>query len=195
VVNILVFILGCFIDFFEIAFIVIPILMPVAEKILPGMFPPGTPVDAIMVWFGVVLAMNLQTSFLTPPFGFALFYLRSVAAKADYKDRITGENIPAVTTAQIYKGSIAFICLQVIMVAAVIAFPGMVTDGIGNAVQIDADKALESMGMPAREAPAPMPGMDAGASAPGAAAPSATENNEDPMKALLESVNKDATKK
>jgi TRAP-type mannitol/chloroaromatic compound transport system permease large subunit len=195
VVNILVFILGCFIDFFEIAFIVIPILMPVAEKILPGMFPPGTPVDAIMVWFGVVIAMNLQTSFLTPPFGFALFYLRSVAAKADYKDRITGENIPAVTTAQIYKGSIAFICLQVIMVAAVIAFPGMVTDGIGNAVQIDADKALESMGMPAREAPAPMPGMDAGASAPGAAAPSATENNEDPMKALLESVNKDATKK
>ncbi|MBP7665417.1 MAG: TRAP transporter large permease subunit [Burkholderiaceae bacterium] len=195
VVNVLVFILGCFIDFFEIAFIVIPILMPVAEKILPGMFPPGTPVDAIMVWFGVVLAMNLQTSFLTPPFGFALFYLRSVAAKADYKDRITGENIPAVTTAQIYKGSIAFICLQVIMVAAVIAFPGMVTDGIGNAVQIDADKALESMGMPAREAPAPMPGMDAGASAPGAAAPSATENNEDPMKALLESVNKDATKK
>ena len=195
VVNILVFILGCFIDFFEIAFIVIPILMPVAEKILPGMFPPGTPVDAIMVWFGVVLAMNLQTSFLTPPFGFALFYLRSVAAKADYKDRITGETIPAVTTAQIYKGSIAFICLQVIMVAAVIAFPGMVTDGIGNAVQIDADKALESMGMPAREAPAPMPGMDAGASAPGAAAPSATENNEDPMKALLESVNKDATKK
>ena len=195
VVNILVFILGCFIDFFEIAFIVIPILMPVAEKILPGMFPLGTPVDAIMVWFGVVLAMNLQTSFLTPPFGFALFYLRSVAAKADYKDRITGETIPAVTTAQIYKGSIAFICLQVIMVAAVIAFPGMVTDGIGNAVQIDADKALESMGMPAREAPAPMPGMDAGASAPGAAAPSATENNEDPMKALLESVNKDATKK
>ena len=123
VVNILVFILGCFIDFFEIAFIVIPILMPVAEKILPGMFPPGTPIDAIMVWFGVVLAMNLQTSFLTPPFGFALFYLRSVAAKADYKDRITGATIPAVTTAQIYKGSIAFICLQLIMVAAIIAYP------------------------------------------------------------------------
>jgi TRAP-type mannitol/chloroaromatic compound transport system permease large subunit len=79
VVNILVFILGCFIDFFEIAFIVIPMLAPVAEKLLPTMFPPGTSVDAIMVWFGVVLAMNLQTSFLTPPFGFALFYLRSVA--------------------------------------------------------------------------------------------------------------------
>ena len=195
VVNILVFILGCFIDFFEIAFIVIPILMPVAEKILPGMFPAGTPIDAIMVWFGVVLAMNLQTSFLTPPFGFALFYLRSVAAKADYKDRITGETIPAVTTAQIYKGSIAFICLQLIMVAAVIAFPGMVTDGIGTTVQVDADKALESMGMPQREAPAAMPGMETGASSPGAAAPSATENNADPMKALLESVNKDAAGK
>ncbi|GCL62473.1 TRAP transporter large permease [Pseudaquabacterium pictum] len=193
VVNILVFILGCFIDFFEIAFIVIPILMPVAEKILPELFPPGTPIDAIMVWFGVVLAMNLQTSFLTPPFGFALFYLRSVAAKADYKDRITGATIPAVTTAQIYKGSIAFICLQLIMVAAVIAFPGMVTGGIGSTVQIDADKALESMGLPEREAPAPMPGIDA--SAPGATAPSSTENNEDPMKALLESVNKEAGKK
>jgi TRAP-type mannitol/chloroaromatic compound transport system permease large subunit len=190
VVNILVFILGCFIDFFEIAFIVIPILMPVAEKILPEMFPPGTPIDAIMVWFGVVLAMNLQTSFLTPPFGFALFYLRSVAAKADYKDRVTGATIPAVTTAQIYKGSIAFICLQLIMVTAIIAYPPMVTGGIGNTVQIDADKALESMTMPERETPAPMPGMDAGASAP-----SSTENNEDPMKALLESVNKDAAQK
>lgn len=190
VVNILVFILGCFIDFFEIAFIVIPILMPVAEKILPGLFPPGTPIDAIMVWFGVVLAMNLQTSFLTPPFGFALFYLRSVAAKADYKDRITGANIPAVTTGQIYKGSIAFIGLQLIMVASVIAYPQLVTGGIGNTVQIDADKALESMTMPEREAPAPMPGMDGGASAP-----SSTENNEDPMKALLESVNRDAAQK
>jgi TRAP-type mannitol/chloroaromatic compound transport system permease large subunit len=195
VVNILVFILGCFIDFFEIAFIVIPILIPVAEKILPGMFPPGTPIDAIMVWFGVVIAMNLQTSFLTPPFGFALFYLRSVAAKSDYKDRVTGENIPAVTTAQIYKGSIAFICLQVIMVAAVIAFPGMVTGGIGATTNIDADKALESMSMPQREERG-APTMDSGsggASAPaGEGKQSATENDNDPMKALLDSVKKDA---
>jgi Tripartite ATP-independent periplasmic transporter, DctM component len=143
-----------------------------------------------------VLAMNLQTSFLTPPFGFALFYLRSVAAKSDYKDRITGEVIPAVTTAQIYKGSIAFICLQVIMVAAVIAYPGMVTSGIGNTVSIDADKALESMGVPQREERG-VPSMDSGsggASAPaaGEAKPSATENDNDPMKALLDSVKKDA---
>ena len=198
VVNILVFILGMFIDFFEIAFIVIPILVPVAEKILPGMFPPGTPTDAIMVWFGVIIAMNLQTSFLTPPFGFALFYLRSVAARSDYKDRVTGENIPAVATSQIYKGSIAFICLQVIMVGAIIAFPGMVTGGIGNTTTIDAEKALESMGMPQREERS-APTMDSGAapaeggvSAPASGGSSSTENDNDPMKALLESVQKEA---
>ncbi|MDP1901201.1 MAG: TRAP transporter large permease subunit, partial [Rubrivivax sp.] len=111
VVNILVFVLGMFIDFFEIAFIVIPMLAPVAEKLLPALVP-GMDPSMVMVWFGVIIAMNLQTSFLTPPFGFALFYLRSVAAKEDYKDRITGQKIPAVTTAQIYKGSIAFIVLQ-----------------------------------------------------------------------------------
>jgi TRAP-type mannitol/chloroaromatic compound transport system permease large subunit len=144
VVNLLVFILGCFIDFFEIAFIVLPLLVPVAEKLLPAMLP-GVPPDAVMVWFGVVIAMNLQTSFLTPPFGFALFYLRSVAPKADYKDRVTGETIPAVTTPQIYKGSIAFIVLQLIMVAAVIAVPAMVVGGIGETTKVDADKAFEQM--------------------------------------------------
>ena len=144
VVNILIFILGMFIDFFEIAFIVIPILAPVAEKILPGMVP-GMTADQAMIWFGVIVAMNLQTSFLTPPFGFALFYLRSVAPKNDYKDRITGENIKAVKTTEIYKGSIAFIVLQVIMVAAIIAFPNLVTGGIQEGVKIDADAALERM--------------------------------------------------
>jgi TRAP-type mannitol/chloroaromatic compound transport system permease large subunit len=82
VVNVLVFILGMFIDFFEIAFIVIPMLAPVAEKLLPACCRPARRSTAIMVWFGVIIAMNLQTSFLTPPFGFALFYLRSVAAKS-----------------------------------------------------------------------------------------------------------------
>ncbi len=72
VVNLLIFILGCFIDFFEIAFIVIPILPPVAEKILPGLVP-GMTRDHAIIWFGVIVAMNLQTSFLPPPFGFALF--------------------------------------------------------------------------------------------------------------------------
>lgn len=144
VVNTLIFILGCFIDFFEIAFIVIPILAPVAEKILPGLVP-GMTADQAMIWFGVIVAMNLQTSFLTPPFGFALFYLRSVAPKNDYKDRITGENIPAVKTSEIYKGSIAFIVLQLIMVAAIIVFPNLVTGGLKEGVKIDADAAFEQM--------------------------------------------------
>ena len=199
VVNILVFILGCFIDFFEIAFIVIPILAPVAEKILPELFPPGTPVDSIMIWFGVIIAMNLQTSFLTPPFGFALFYLRSVAPKSDYKDRVTGKTIPAVTTPQIYKGSIAFIILQLMMVAVVIAFPNLVTGGIGKVEQIDADKALQLMMAPEPEAAASEPTAAGSEPSQGASGPAGGENpsaaEEDPMKALEESMKKDAAKK
>ena len=177
VVNILVFILGCFIDFFEIAFIVVPILAPVADKM-----------GIDLIWFGVILAMNLQTSFLTPPFGFALFYLRSVAAKKDYKDRVTGELIPAVTTAQIYKGSIAFIILQLIMVAAVVAYPELVSGGIEKVEKIDADKALETMGLPPAEEAASAPEGEAASAAEGGA--SAAED--DPMKALEESMKKDA---
>ncbi|MGR6806345.1 TRAP transporter large permease [Sphaerotilus natans] len=145
VVNLLVFVLGMFIDFFEIAFIVVPMLAPVAEKLLPELLPEGYPADFALVWFGVILAMNLQTSFLTPPFGFALFYLRSVAAKKDYKDRVTGEMIPAVQTTEIYKGSIAFIVLQLIMVAVVIAYPTLVSGDGTQATKIDADQALEQM--------------------------------------------------
>jgi TRAP-type mannitol/chloroaromatic compound transport system permease large subunit len=202
VVNLLVFVLGCFIDFFEIAFIVIPILAPVADKILPGLLPPGTPPEMTLIWFGVVIAMNLQTSFLTPPFGFALFYLRSVAAKKDYKDRVTGETIPAVTTAQIYKGSIAFIVLQLIMVAAVITFPTLVTGGIEKGVTIDADKALEQFQVRDRgteKAEPTLPG--ASGSEPGTAASAATpaaaaeEKKEDPMRGLLESLKDDQKKK
>ncbi len=185
VVNILVFILGMFIDFFEIAFIVIPMLAPVAEKILPELLP-GVPVDQVMIWFGVIIAMNLQTSFLTPPFGFALFYLRSVAPKADYNDRITNERIPAVTTAQIYKGSIAFIILQLVMVAAVIAFPGLVSDGLdADAPKIDADAALQNI-QTGRDAlqNTPTPGSTEGA----------TGGKEDPMRGLLDAIKQDAQK-
>jgi TRAP-type mannitol/chloroaromatic compound transport system permease large subunit len=188
VVNLLVFVLGCFIDFFEIAFIVVPILAPVADKM-----------GIDLIWFGVILAMNLQTSFLTPPFGFALFYLRSVAAKKDYKDRVTGQNIPAVTTAQIYKGSIAFIILQLMMVAAVIAYPELVSGGIEKVEKIDADKALEGMGLPTQEeaAEAAKTG-EAGVSAPEGSASAAEGGkpaDDDPMKALEESMKKDAAAK
>ena len=144
VVNILVFILGCFIDFFEIAFIVVPILAPVAAKILPELVPGLSP-DMVMIWFGVILAMNLQTSFLTPPFGFALFYLRSVAPMKDYRDRVTGATIPAVSTAQIYKGSIAFIVIQVFMVAMVMSFPQLVAGNIEVAEQVNVEEAEAQM--------------------------------------------------
>jgi TRAP-type mannitol/chloroaromatic compound transport system permease large subunit len=195
VVNILVFILGCFIDFFEIAFIVIPMLMPVAEKILPELFPPGTPIDPIMIWFGVIIAMNLQTSFLTPPFGFALFYLRSVAAKKDYKDRITGASIPAVTTAQIYKGSIAFIVLQLIMVAVIIAYPKLVIEGVTETgPAIDADKALQEFNMPQREAPTPpsLPGAPTSESGAGGLPTPQKAADEDPMKAIQDALKREA---
>ncbi|OYT90776.1 MAG: C4-dicarboxylate ABC transporter [Burkholderiales bacterium PBB3] len=196
VVNVLVFILGCFIDFFEIAFIVIPLLAPVAEKILPGLVPGMTP-DQAMIWFGVIIAMNLQTSFLTPPFGFALFYLRSVAAKFDYKDRVTGKLIPSVKTSEIYKGSIAFIVLQLIMVVAVIAFPVLVTGGIEKVDNLSADQIMQQLDMPkAEEAADPTAGM-AGATKDDAlpVPPADAPKEDDPMKAMLEANEKDAKKK
>lgn len=125
-VNLLVFILGMFIDFFEIAFIVVPILAPVAEKL-----------DINLIWFGVLIAMNLQTSFLTPPFGFALFYLRSVAARVPYVDSVTRKEIQPLTTPQIYKGALAFIVLQVIMVAVLITNPQLVTGSLSEKVEVD----------------------------------------------------------
>jgi TRAP-type mannitol/chloroaromatic compound transport system permease large subunit len=181
IVNLLVFVLGMFIDFFEIAFIVVPILAPVADKM-----------GIDLIWFGVILAMNLQTSFLTPPFGFALFYLRSVAAKSDYKDRITGQLIPAVTTAQIYKGSIAFIILQLIMVAAIVINPGLVSGGIEKVELIDADKALETMGIDPPSEAASEPESEPGAAEDAASAPEGSEDENDPMKALEDSMKKDA---
>ncbi len=176
VVNLLVFVLGMFIDFFEIAFIVIPLLAPVAAKVLPELLP-GVPVDAVMIWFGVIIAMNLQTSFLTPPFGFALFYLRSVAPKKDYQDRVTGQTIPAVTTPQIYKGSIAFIALQVTMVALIVAFPNLVIGSLmDNGPKLDADAVFEQLqeGRNALEAASPVQ--------PDASA------KDDPMRGLLDAM-------
>ena len=185
VVNILVFILGCFIDFFEIAFIVIPILAPVAEKILPALVPGMSP-DQVMIWFGVIIAMNLQTSFLTPPFGFALFYLRSVAAKFDYKDRVTGKLIPSVKTAEIYKGSIAFIILQLIMVTAVISFPALVTGGLVKEESLSSTEIMDLLNMPE-----PAEAEPATIEVPGSESEGKTEEI-DPMKAMQDEMNKAA---
>ena len=115
VVNIILFILGCFLDFFEIAFIIVPLLIPAAESL-----------GIDLIWLGVIIGMNLQTSFLTPPFGFALFYLRSVAAKKAYLDKVTGKKMEPVETRQIYAGAVWFIAVQVVMVVVVIAFPQLV---------------------------------------------------------------------
>ncbi len=114
-VNVLIFVLAFFLDFFELAFIIVPLVGPVAEKL-----------GIDLVWFGVLLGVNMQTSFMHPPFGFALFFLRSVAPKTDYTDRITGKRIKGISTSDIYWGAIPFVCIQIIMVALVIAFPGMV---------------------------------------------------------------------
>ena len=103
VVNVMFFLLAFFLDFFELAFILVPLVGPVAHKL-----------GIDLIWFGVLLGVNMQTSFMHPPFGFALFYLRSVAPKE-------------VKTSDIYWGAIPFVCIQVIMVALIIMYPSIVS--------------------------------------------------------------------
>ncbi|OZI26324.1 C4-dicarboxylate ABC transporter [Bordetella genomosp. 9] len=126
VVSVLTFVLAFFLDFFELAFIIVPLLGPVAEKM-----------GIDLIWFGVILAVNMQTSFMHPPFGFALFYLRSVAPKDPYRDKVTGRTIAPVTTGQIYWGSVPFIVIQLAMVAMVMLMPAMVMHYKGDQSQVD----------------------------------------------------------
>jgi TRAP-type mannitol/chloroaromatic compound transport system permease large subunit len=131
IVNLLVFVLAFFLDFFELAFIVVPLLAPVATKL-----------GIDLIWFGVLLSVNMQTSFMHPPFGFALFYLRSVAPHNDYMDRLTGKPVARVTTGQIYWGAVPFVCIQLIMVALIISFPAIVTGDLAKRKKIDLDKVI-----------------------------------------------------
>ncbi len=128
-VNAFVFVLAFFLDFFELAFIVIPLLGPAAERL-----------GIDLIWFGVMLGVNMQTSFMHPPFGFALFYLRSVAPKDSYIDRVTKKRMEPVTTGQIYWGAVPFVIIQCIAVALVIAFPRMVTHYKGSGPKVDPSK-------------------------------------------------------
>lgn len=128
-VSILTFALAFFLDFFELAFIIVPLIGPIADKM-----------GIDLIWLGVLLAVNMQTSFMHPPFGFALFYLRSVAPKKDYTDRASGQIIKKVTTGEIYWGSVPFIVLQIIMVVAVLMYPGMVTHYKAGRPEVDVDK-------------------------------------------------------
>jgi TRAP-type mannitol/chloroaromatic compound transport system permease large subunit len=112
-VNLFVFFLAFFLDFFEIAFIMVPLLAPVAQKL-----------GIDLIWFGVLLCVNMQTSFMHPPFGFALFYLRSIAPKE-------------IKSSEIYWGAIPWVVLQVIMVGIVIAFPQLVTAFLDKGNNVD----------------------------------------------------------
>ena len=133
-VSILVFLLAFFLDFFELAFIIVPLLVAPAQAL-----------GIDLIWFGVILGVNMQTSFMHPPFGFSLFYLRSVAPKQPYTDKVTGLRMEPVTTGQIYWGAIPFVVIQVVMVGVVIAFPGLVMHYKGVTV----DPAAVEITMPA----------------------------------------------
>lgn len=175
VVNIMIFFLAFFLDFFELSFIVVPLLAPVAEKL-----------GIDLIWFGILLGVNMQTSFMHPPFGFALFYLRSVAPSKEYTDRLTQKRIPPVTTMQIYWGAVPFVVIQIIMVALIIGFPGLVSGGLDKAEKIDLDKVI--IEMPADEPQAePADGAEPGKDGEDKLA---TEED-DPMKAMQDSLDKD----
>jgi tripartite ATP-independent transporter DctM subunit len=143
VVNLFVFFLAFFLDFFEIAFIVVPMLAPVAQKVLapqlePMMGSPEAAASAALVWFGVMLCVNMQTSFMHPPFGFALFYLRGVAPKE-------------VKSSDIYWGALPWVGLQMLMVLLVAALPQTVTAfldrGVAGKVE-SGDLHIEQPAMP-----------------------------------------------
>jgi len=126
VVNLLTFFLAFFLDFFELAFIIIPLLGPVAEKL-----------GIDLIWFGVLIGVNMQTSFMHPPFGYALFYLRSVAPSEEYTDRVTGKRLAPLTTGQIYWGIIPFVFIQIIMVAVIIVFPNIVLASLDTGPKVN----------------------------------------------------------
>ena len=128
-VNIFIFIVAFFLDFFEIAFIIIPLLAPVADKL-----------GIDLIWFGVLVCANIQTSFMHPPFGFALFYLRGIAP-------------PEIKTSDIYWGAIPWVFLQVILVAIVIFWPGSVTYWIDKGRGLDPSKIQIEIPMPEMLAP------------------------------------------
>jgi TRAP-type mannitol/chloroaromatic compound transport system permease large subunit len=152
VVNIMVFLLAFFLDFFELAFIIVPLLGPAAEKL-----------GIDLIWFGIILGVNMQTSFMHPPFGFALFFLRSVAPKDRYRDKVTGTMMEPVTTGQIYWGAVPFVVIQCIMVALVVIFPQMVMHYKASAVQLDQkaiDKQFDSIQIPGMGTGGGLPGLD-----------------------------------
>ena len=181
VVNVMVFFLAFFLDFFELSFIIVPLLAPVADKL-----------GIDLVWFGVLLAVNMQTSFMHPPFGFALFFLRSVAPTKAYVDKVTKKMVEPVTTMQIYAGAIPFLIIQLVMVALIIIFPGIVSSGLDEKVVYDLDKVRLEM---EASMPAEVDFDDPSLNMPGSEAPAAAaDNNDDALKAMQEALERDAAK-
>jgi tripartite ATP-independent transporter DctM subunit len=171
VVNIFIFFLAFFLDFFEIAFIILPMLGPVADKM-----------GIDLVWFGVLLCVNMQTSFMHPPFGFALFYLRGIADTL-YKDKRIEK---PVNSNDIYMGAIPWVLMQILLVAIVIFVPQSVTVFLDKAEKIDIDKV--KIEMPAEDqgsSPTAEPAAP-GASDSGLSAPSTAPSEEDEQKKLDE---------
>ena len=161
-VSVRVFLLAFFLDFFELAFIIVPLLVAPAEAL-----------GIDLIWFGVILAVNMQTSFMHPPFGFALFYLRSVAPRAPYADKVTGARLAGVSTGQIYWGAVPFVVIQVAMIGITIAFPSMVMHYKGTVV----DPATIEIKVPTLQTLAPSGGTTLGApklGAPNLGAPDTT---------------------
>ena len=150
-VNVFIFFLAFFLDFFEIAFIILPMLGPVATKL-----------GIDLVWFGVLLCVNMQTSFMHPPFGFALFYLRGIADTLFKEGRIPN----AIKSNDIYLGAIPWVLMQLILVAIVIFVPQTVTVFLDKPAVIDLDKIQieappdDNASMPANPAEAPVAGSD-----------------------------------
>jgi len=177
VVNIMVFLLAFFLDFFELAFIIVPLIAPVAEKL-----------GIDLVWFGVLLAVNMQTSFMHPPFGFALFYLRSVAPNEDYVDKVTKKPTKRVTIEQIYWGAVPFVLIQIVMVGLIITFPGLVSSGLTKDPTVDADTVMRQLQTDSQQR------TDDKAAAEKANAGTADEK-EDPMARMLESMKEEQSKK
>ncbi|MCT9809753.1 TRAP transporter large permease subunit [Acidovorax sp. Be4] len=183
VVNILVFFLAFFLDFFELSFIIVPLLAPVADKL-----------GIDLVWFGVLLAVNMQTSFMHPPFGFALFFLRSVAPTKAYVDKVTKKMVDPVTTMQIYAGAVPFVAIQLVMVGLIIFFPGIVSSGLDEKVVYDLDKVrleMEASMPPAMDFDDPSTQIPGNEPAPASSAPGSAE---DALKAMQDTLEREGAK-
>ncbi len=181
-VNVMIFFLAFFLDYFELSFIVVPLLAPVANKL-----------GIDLIWFGVLLAVNMQTSFMHPPFGFALFYLRSVAPDKPFLDRVTQKIMQPVTTMQIYKGAIPFVLIQITMVGLLIAFPQLVTGSLDKKEVYN----LENIGQQMRDTladtenpydTAPAPSDTPATASKAEPEPQNATPEDDPMKAMQEAL-------